>query len=379
MYPDKLGYYRVGDAKFYSKLEAIEHMTKTGVHLHWDFNEAVFSSYNWKAEPAESLGELYRRRAQQLRDQYDYVVLCYSGGSDSDNILHSFVDNDIRIDEVVSMINVEATGDRDSWLNEEIYKTAAPIVEELQKRQNFRYRVVDLTPMQIDFFSQTQNRHDWIYKMSMSWSPNNVSRDNWAMRVPEWANIIASGRKFCMIYGLDKPRIAHVDGKFCVRFLDMVDVAATVDSRAGLQPYTDELFYWTPDLPEITIKQAHVVKRYLQGDIANKPYMSLTVGDKNTVFKEYQGKKYWLSRDGLSSLIYPKWKPGLVLCTKSFSTIFSNRDTWFFNLQSEHPVKKVWSMGVDKLWKSLPDYWKNNPQDISKGVRLCVSPDYFIE
>jgi hypothetical protein len=153
-YPDKLGYYCVGDAKFYSKLEAIEHMTKTGSHLHWNFNEAVFSAYDWKSEPAESLGELYRRRAQQLRDQYDYVVLCYSGGSDSDNILHSFVDNDIRIDEVVSMINVEATGDRDSWLNEEIYKTAAPIVEELQKRQNFRYRVVDLTPMQIDFFSQ---------------------------------------------------------------------------------------------------------------------------------------------------------------------------------------------------------------------------------
>jgi hypothetical protein len=378
-YPDKLGCYRVGDTKFYSKLEAIEHMQKTGVHLHWDFNEAVFSAYNWTQEPTESLSELYRKRAQQLRDQYDYIVLCYSGGADSDNVLHSFVDNDIRIDEVVSMINVEATGDRDSWLNEEIYKTAAPIVAELQKKQNFRYRVVDLTPMQIDFFSHTDNRFDWIYKVTMSWTPNRVSRENWAMRIPEWASLIDSGRKVCLLYGMDKPIISHVNGKFCVKFLDIIDVAATVNSRAGLQPYTDELFYWTPDLPKITIKQAHIVKRYLQGDISQRPYVSLVASDNNSVFKQYQGKTHWLSRDGISSLIYPKWQPGRVVCPKSPSPMFSERDSWFFDLQQEHPVRKVWAMGMDKLWKSLPDYWKNNPQDITRGVKLCISPNYFIE
>jgi hypothetical protein len=81
---DRLGCYRVGDLKFYSKLEAIETMQQTGIHLHWDFNEAVFGCYNWKQEPVDSLSDLYRRRAQQLRDQYDYIVLCYSGGADSD-------------------------------------------------------------------------------------------------------------------------------------------------------------------------------------------------------------------------------------------------------------------------------------------------------
>ena len=137
MFENKLGIYRVGDLATYSKLEAIELHVKTGIHPQWDFNDAVFSSYNWTKEPTESILELYRQRAQQLRDQYDYIVLCYSGGADSDNVLRSFVDNDIRIDEVVSMINVNATGDRDSWLNEEIYKTAMPSVSELQAKQNF--------------------------------------------------------------------------------------------------------------------------------------------------------------------------------------------------------------------------------------------------
>ena len=75
---DKLGVYRVGDLKFYSKLEAIEMHTKTGIHPHWDFNEAVFSCYDWTKEPLLSLQELYKIRALQLRKDYDYIILNYS-------------------------------------------------------------------------------------------------------------------------------------------------------------------------------------------------------------------------------------------------------------------------------------------------------------
>lgn len=377
MFENKLGVYRLGDLKFYSKLEAIEMHAKTGVHPHWDFNEAAFNCYDWKIEPTDSLPELYRQRAQQLRDQYDYIVLCYSGGADSDNVLRSFVDNDIRIDEVVSMINVNATGDRDSWLNEEIYKTAMPSVSELQAKQNFQYRVVDLTSLQVDYFAQQSNRYDWIYEMSMSWTPNNVSRQNWHRNIPEWANIIDSGKKLCILYGLDKPRLSHINGKFCVRFLDVVDVAATATSMSGQQPYTNELFYWTPDLPKLIIKQAHIIKRYLQGDITKLSDVSLHKSD--VVFKEYQGKKYWLSHAGLHRLIYHSWQENKIVCGKPASAMFSDRDHWFFNIQQEHSVKKVWSMGIEKLWQTLPDYWKNDPSNISQGVKLCTSPSYFIE
>ena len=132
-YPDKLGCYRVGDLKFYSKLQAIEMHTKTGIHPHWDFNEAVFDSYDWTVEPTEPLTEIYRARAQQLRDQYDYIVLMYSGGADSHNVLMSFLNNDIKLDEVASMSNQQATGDKNSWMNTEIFNVAIPTVEYLKK------------------------------------------------------------------------------------------------------------------------------------------------------------------------------------------------------------------------------------------------------
>lgn len=377
MNQDKLGCYRVGQAKFYSKLEAIEQSQLIGHHIHWDFNESIFQLYDWKKEPVEPLSELYRRRAQQLRDAYDYIILCYSGGPDSSNALDSFISNDIKIDEVVSMINVEATGDRNSWLNEEIYKTAMPSIEELQARQNFKYRVVDLTPIQMGYFEDRKNHFDWIYKMTMSWTPNNVGRENWVMKIKEWADLIAIGKKVCVLYGLDKPRLVHTNGKFSVRFMDVLDVAATANSRAGLQPYTDELFYWTPDLPEIMIKQAHVIKNYLQGDITKLPDVSLNKSD--VVYKEYQGKKYWLSFDGLHRLIYPNWIPGLIVCPKASSAMFSPRDNWFFSMQQDHSTRRVWEKGMEKLWLCLPEYWKNDTNDIYKGVKLCVSPDYFIE
>ena len=38
IYPDPLGCYRVGDLKFYSKLDAIDAMQKTKIHLQFPVN-----------------------------------------------------------------------------------------------------------------------------------------------------------------------------------------------------------------------------------------------------------------------------------------------------------------------------------------------------
>ena len=54
----KLGYYRVGDFKTHSKLEAIQLHQQTGIHPEWDFNQLAFSSVNWKVEPYEDILEL---------------------------------------------------------------------------------------------------------------------------------------------------------------------------------------------------------------------------------------------------------------------------------------------------------------------------------
>jgi len=378
-YPDKLGCYRVGDLKFYSKLQAIEMHTKTGIHPHWDFNEAVFDSYDWTVEPAESLRELYRARAQQLRDQYDYIVLMYSGGADSHNVLMSFLNNDIKLDEVASMSNQQATGDKNSWMNTEIFNVAIPTVEYFKENYPWlKYRLIDNTQWVIDYFTSAENKFDWIYEMNMLFNPGSACRESIGLKIKEWADIIHSGKKLCILSGLDKPRVAHVNGKFCVRFLDMIDLIPTVKGMAGELPYADELFYWTPDMPELIIKQAHLIKNYLnRNPISQLPFVSESKSD--LAFKKIDNKTYWLSNHGMHTLIYPDWDINTLTTGKTPKVILTNRDIWFWNLEETNTISQNFWIGLDKLWETVPDYWKNNPADVGMGLKGCVSKDYFLE
>ena len=377
-YPDKHGVYRVGDLKFYSKLEAIECMQKTGIHLHWDFNEAVFDSYNWTVEPTENILKLYCQRAQQLRDKYDYIILMYSGGADSATVLESFVDNDIKLDEVVSHINYNATGDKSSWMNTEVFNVAAERMEQVkQKYPYIKYRLLDLTELILDHFQENKTNFDWIYKSNMYLNPNCACKESLPLKIKEWADIIHSGKKLCMLWGHDKPRIHYDNGRFSMRFIDFIDSGPTVKSIAGQQPYTDELFYWTPDLPNLVIKQAHLIKNYLSTPEVNKlPFISTEKSD--LAFITIKNKKYWLSNHGMHKLIYPNWNIDTFAIGKNSSIIFTPRDSWFFNLEQSHQAKKTWQVGLEKFWQVIPDYWKNNTKDLSKSIKACWSKHYYL-
>ena len=54
-------------------------------------------------EPAESYIELLVQQARKLREQFKYLKLNYSGGTDSNLILQIFTDNDIHLDEIQCM------------------------------------------------------------------------------------------------------------------------------------------------------------------------------------------------------------------------------------------------------------------------------------
>ena len=98
----KLGAYHVStySLPIYNKLQALELAQKTGGNIRWNFNDSAYGQINWQQEPAVNIDILYLMRARQLRDQYDHLVLNFSGGSDSTNILYAFLKNNIHIDEI---------------------------------------------------------------------------------------------------------------------------------------------------------------------------------------------------------------------------------------------------------------------------------------
>jgi hypothetical protein len=377
-YIDKLGCYRVGDLKFYKKFDAMEMHTKTGIHPHWDFNEAVFSSYDWTKEPAESILELYRKRAQQLREQYDYIIVMYSGGADSTTVLESFLHNDIKVDEVASYSNFQKTGIRDDLLNAEIVNVVLPNIEHLQTQHPWlKYRLLDMLELELDHFS-SKDSPDFFRATNMFLNPNASARISLALKVTEWADIIHSGKRLAIVWGKDKPRVYHENGRWICKFIDFLDDSCSTKSIAGEEPYTDEFFYWTPDMPEITIKQSHMIKNYLNlVNTETLPFVSNVSSD--LAYKEINGKKHWLSNHGVHSIIYPSWNVNTFTSGKTNSITLSPRSSAFFQLQDTHSAKKNYYKGMEKLWTSIPDYWKNDPADAARGLKACWSKSYFLD
>ena len=101
----KLGYYSVGDQVYYSKIDACIAGTRQNKFPSWHFNDKIWQSQNWNVEPETSILELYKLRAKQLREQYDYIVVYYSGGSDSQTLVEAFFDTNCFIDEIVTVWN----------------------------------------------------------------------------------------------------------------------------------------------------------------------------------------------------------------------------------------------------------------------------------
>jgi hypothetical protein len=371
---DKFGFYQVGDFKTYSKFDASAVAEKTNQALKWNFNDAVYHSVDWEQEPPESLSELYRKRAQQLREKYDYLVLWFSGGADSTNILDSFLLNNIKLDDVATYVNYEATGDRFNFLNAEIYNVAVPRIDQARELQPWlRHTMVDLSRLVMDHFQKKDTKFDWVYHMNGHFNPNNASKQDIKLKVQHWRDMIDQGKRVCFIHGIDKPRVSNINGKYYFKFIDMIDGAVSAHNQMINRPWEfDELFYWTPDSPAIPIKQAHVIKRFLKQATAN----DLIIDHRNMCFTTFNKQLYSLRMEKLHLLIYPNWYPVLYQA-KAPSLFFTPRDEWFFKLSESEPAKYSWKVGLEYLWRTIPNSLKTDHTDIRWGFKNLFTHYYI--
>jgi len=378
---EKFGFYQVSDLKFFSKFDAATVAHQKNLPIKWNFNEAIFEHLDWTTEPTESLSELYRQRAQQLREKYDYLVLWYSGGADSDNILDTFINNDIKMDEVASYINYSGDQDRYGFVNAEIFNLAAPKIEKLKETKQpwLKHTIIDICQLTVDYFKKSSAKFDWAYDINHYANPNCAARGQIVETQPHWQDLINRGLKVGFIYGADKPNVTGVQGKYYFKFTDTIDGNVTsyqqTQSKNG-QFY--ELFYWQTDVPKMPIKQGHVIKRYLAGLTALSPDISLVKGRPPSICRTTIGSKiYYISSDTIHQLIYPTWQPKLYQ-VKPKSLLFSDRDQWFFKLPDSDPAKYSWRLGLQHRWDSTPDILKHTPSNMSKGFKTLDSKQYYL-
>jgi hypothetical protein len=376
---DKFGFYQVGDFRTYSKFEAIEQHVKTNKKIHWNFNDTVYASCDWTHEPEESLSKLYCQRAQQLREQYDHLVLWFSGGADSTNILNTFVNNNIKLDEVASYVNYKATGDQFNYLNAEIYHVARPVVESAKQKQPWlQHTVIDLADLTVEYFNNISAKFDWIYQVNGFVNPNAAARRDIKLKIPHWTKMFGDGKKVGFIYGIDKPWVSRVNGHYYLKFIDMLDNAVSAECQMLNRDWDfNELFYWASDNPKIVVKQAHTIKKYLKSVTESSPFIISNLDQASTVSIVINKKIHWLTLPGLHTLIYPGWTQALYQ-GKPLSLTFSPRDTWFFNLPNLDPAKYAWRVALEHRWNSTPNYFKTDRLQIASGFKQIPSSPYYL-
>ena len=376
--PDRYGYYVCGPMKTYRKWEAIAEHQRTGIHPTWYFNDDVWGACDWRIEPESDLRDLYRLRAQQLRENYDYLVLWYSGGADSNTALEAFVENNIHLDEVVSWTNYSATGDRFDFCNGEIFNVAVPKIKKIQQDQPWlKLRILDICDSLVAFFQDAKTGTEWIYDTNVVSAAINAARPRLISQVREWQELAHQGKRIALITGTDKPRIyQHDDGRWSFRFIDIFDNSVTPAQQiANSEVYTPEFFFWSPDLPQIIIKQSHVVKKWLRN--ANFDHPSFTTQVTGLANKNFNGKSYWLTPAGLHELIYPGWEP-IPYQVKNPSPLFSQRESWFRKMTDLDLAYHNYRISIEKKWQITPDYWKRDPANPSRGFKHSFSRDYDI-
>lgn len=242
------------------------------------FYDDQFSKANWEIEPEESLDELYKQRAQFLRDKYDYLILCYSGGADSTQVYRSFIDNNIHLDEIhtfypVRMVKaIENTALPNGYnltLLKEYVEAVLPRFSRLSIHHNkTKLKVWDITDYILSNHLSDNFLEDNKNVFGISHKFYGIKNAFQMLEIRDYINKIPG--KVAVIYGGDKPNIIRKDGIFYFYFTERgLSAPASYDEEE--LNYTPLLFYWDPDAVKIIIKQCHLYKKLIESGKVSYP------------------------------------------------------------------------------------------------------------
>jgi hypothetical protein len=351
----ELGYYQVGATAYGSKVQALIEATKTNQYPTWNFNNQVFDKYNWSVEPMESLETLYARRAQQLRDKYDYIILLYSGGSDSQTVLDSFLNQGLQVDEIItiypeSLSNLYTPNannfDPLNILSEWDFVIKPKLQELAQKHPKIKITIYDWgknVPDRVD--------DDYVLKRGHNITPYYHSRCNF-YDIPSVADTIEKIDKVGLILGVDKPRICFHENAYRLYFLDIL--LAQFGAQNDLEhrrnrKLNSELFYWSPDSCDMLAKQAHILVKFFELSPGFKTYIQWP--NKNPAHRTWY-------ESSVKSLIYPNYDLSLFQANK-MTDMTLGYDRLLFMLGKEDEIRGLLRNSLDYLYDHIDEKFFN--------------------
>lgn len=323
----KFGYYQIDGNVFSLKEDMFDHIianyTEQQIQsIKWDslynFSNDMFNSIDWTIDPPFTMDELYRLRAQKLREEYDYLILMFSGGSDSTQILNTFLNHNIFIDEIQTYSYEKVIKKVDSDIYEKVpqagimleYEYAAkPILEKVAKLSpKTKINVIDTSDYSYDQI--VNKKYDFIgnkshpgFKIvSVSYQSHNP------YSVVYNQKNVPGDKKVAFIRGYEKPNLT-TDSNYNLyfSFSDMPYVSIKLLRMGLYEPsFVIEDFYWSPDGPLIPVKQCHLIAKKLKEDDKYKKTFFAFLNN-NSVARSYFKTNYNFYRRMIDPIVYPNW------------------------------------------------------------------------
>lgn len=358
-----LGYYVYANQSFLKREDALDLMLLKGDHLgslQFYYNDHIFSKLDWKKDIAANISSLYKLRAQQLRDKYDYLVLRFSGGSDSTQMLESFLKNGIFIDEIVVAMQEKLINrlDRSMMMNDfelkaflEYEYAVVPYLNKIRNiSPNTKITTIDISD---DMYDELVNKKfKYLGKNDDELTLRFVAPSMPKSFVPlmqRYEHKHISKQNTAIVRGLEKPAISinKDDNTIFFNFFD-ITLSGALDHQISKTDHVLEDFYWSPDFPLIPIKQSHMIMNKINTDqnFYNK-YQALKNIVRDTRDDErYKSTPAFVLERMYSEVIYPDWNPKTFAGAKSLKV---NADFKLLNaLGIDHDAQKF----VDEYYKS---------------------------
>jgi len=300
-------HYLVGGKKIYNWVEAFEAAEKLTTsndpnemwhHLNFRFGMEVKGQ-----EPKETIRELYIQRAKQIRQQFKYVRLWVSGGTDSTNTIETFINAGVAPDELATYYQWPGSPTTDT--NPELI-TLAAYLDQKKIRDlwpNCKIQTYYMFPDQINWYMKNHIKHYLGTRSLFLFSQcfHNIFECYPKMLTEHGTSIV---ELFSGPEGIDIGR----DEKGW--YYNFVDKSFNLHLLAPNQRF----FHTDPQNPELLLKIVHICKKAYQE--AN----GLNMGHMSFELKKLSGMQYYLSKDRIYDITNKEQK-GLYWGTKSFTRI----------------------------------------------------------
>jgi hypothetical protein len=377
------GSWVVGETKHTNKIQALLDATKRKLPVQYQYHHNVWNNFDRSLLGKIGLKELYKQRAQMLRDKYDYLILYYSGGSDSWTVLNTFLENNIKLDCIYVRWPKKA---ENTYTPNTVNRTAFNFMSEWDfvLKKDLEWLAQAHPGIRIEVVDWTDNINPKYFNDDIFSTQNHMYSAANLLRMQKFSqleiDLLDSGKRVGEIWGIDKPIIIEfADGKVGMQFKDEI---ISVGQAYHGNPDGPEFFYWSPEFPLLCMEQAYQCFLFYK---ANPPLRSIVANTNwkkmfsNRMFVDHRAMYADYTQHLTRKIVYPDWDFSKFQAEKPKSITREDKDFWLYNSEELKPIIDRWryyyrsqldQIGDDFMWKTA--------EGVRLGVRSYTTIPYYI-